>query len=82
MRPFNKCEMTEKHILRNNASDWWLSLSTEAKNFYKDNLFKSYHFITMVNIDSAYELVHTIEKYYGKEEVEWRVVGYSNLLSL
>ena len=79
---FNKCKMTEKHILRNNSSDWWIGLSTEEQNFYKDNLFENYKFITMVNIVSAYELVHTIEKYYGKEEVAWRVVGFSNLLSL
>lgn len=74
--------MNSKYLLRNNSSNWWRNLSTEEQNFYKDNLFKSYHFITMVNIDSAYELVHTIEKYYGKEEVAWRVVGFSNLLSL
>lgn len=74
--------MNSKYLLRNNSSNWWRNLSTESKNFYKDNLFKSYNFITMVDIDVAYDLVHTIEKYYGKEEVAWRVVGYSNLLSL
>ena len=74
--------MNSKYLLRNNSSNWWRNLSTEEQNFYKDNLFKSYHFITMLDIDIAYKLVHNIEKYYGKEEVEWRVVGYSNLLSL
>ena len=69
--------MNSKHLLRNNSSDWWRNLSTEKKNFYKDDLFKNYKFITMLNIDSAYELVHTIEKYYGKEEVAWRVVAFS-----
>ena len=74
--------MNSKYLLRNNSSNWWRNLSTEEQNFYKDNLFKSYHFITMLDIDIAYKLVHNIEKYYGKEEVAWRVVGFSNLLSL
>jgi hypothetical protein len=71
--------MNTNYLLRNNSSDWWRNLSTEKKNFYKDNLFKNYKFITMLNIDSAYELVHTIEKYYGKEEVAWRVVAFSTV---
>jgi hypothetical protein len=71
--------MNSKYLLRNKSSDWWRNLSTEKKNFYKDNLFKNYKFITMLNIDSAYELVHTIEKYYGKQEVAWRVVAFSTV---
>jgi hypothetical protein len=69
--------MNTNYLLRNKSSDWWRNLSTEKRNFYKDNLFKNYKFITMLNIDKAYELVHTIEKYYGKEEVAWRVVAFS-----
>ena len=71
--------MNTNYLLRNKSSDLWRNLSTEKKNFYKDNLFKNYKFITMLNIDSAYELVHTIEKYYGKEEVAWRVVAFSTV---
>lgn len=66
-----------KHLLRNNSSDWWRNLSTESKNFYKDNLFKGYKFITMGNIDSAYLYVSNDKKFFGEEGTRFCTIAFN-----
>ena len=51
--------MTEKHILRNNSSDWWRNLSRVQKESNKLIYKKDYKFITYKDIDEMYYLCLT-----------------------